>query len=163
MKVLIPVDGSELSLDAVRYALGLRRQGLNAEFVLANVQEPASLYELLRAHDAEVLERVSAGAGATALEVARALLDQAEVAYESEVCSGDPAHTIVDLVDRFGCDAVIMGARGTGTRRSAAMGSVAHEVLHAAQVPVTIVKDEPAEAASESAGSAEAAAEPLPE
>lgn len=140
MKILLPVDGSAQSLAAVRLVVRLIDEGLRASVVLANVQEPASLYELLRLHDAEVIERVSAGAAASALEVAQALLDRAEVEYETEVSSGDPAHTIVDLVERFGCDAVFMGARGLGTGRSAPLGSVANEVLHAAQVPVTIVK-----------------------
>lgn len=140
MKILLPVDGSVQSLAAVRLVVRLIDEGLRASVVLANVQEPASLYELLRLHDAEVIERVSAGAAASALEVAQALLDRAEVEYETEVSSGDPAHTIVDLVERFGCDAVFMGARGLGTGRSAPLGSVANEVLHAAQVPVTIVK-----------------------
>jgi Universal stress protein family len=33
-----------------------------------------------------------------------------------------------------------MGARGMGQLRRAMLGSVSHEVLHAAAVPVTIVK-----------------------
>ncbi len=33
-----------------------------------------------------------------------------------------------------------MGARGMGRLRRAMLGSVSHEVLHAAAVPVTIVK-----------------------
>ena len=46
MKILLPVDGSEPALDAVRHALHLRREGLKASFVLATVQEPAYLYEM---------------------------------------------------------------------------------------------------------------------
>ena len=59
MKILVPVDGSSASLDAVQHALELLRQGLNASLVLANVQEPASLWELLRVHDAEAIEAIS--------------------------------------------------------------------------------------------------------
>ena len=39
MKILLPVDGSDASLDAVRHALQLIREGLRASLVLANVQE----------------------------------------------------------------------------------------------------------------------------
>jgi hypothetical protein len=38
MKVLLPVDGSELSMEAVRFALRMRQDGLNLSAVLANVQ-----------------------------------------------------------------------------------------------------------------------------
>jgi nucleotide-binding universal stress UspA family protein len=140
MKILLPVDGSEMSMEAVRFAVGLVRKGLKADVVLANVQEPASLYEMVMAHDADMIERICAEAGAHALAPAQALLDQAGIAYESEVAKGDPAHTLIDILERYGCDLVVMGARGQGMLRSALLGSVAHEVLHAAGVPVMIVK-----------------------
>ena len=147
MKILLPVDGSALSLEAARLVVRLAREGLQMSVVLANVQEPASLYEMVVAHDAEVIERVSAEAGAHALQAAEALLGPAGIPYECEVAKGDPAHTLIDIVERFGCDLVVMGARGQGTLRSALLGSVSHEVLHAAGVPVMIVK--PAEAPDE--------------
>lgn len=140
MKILLPVDGSDVSLEAVRFAVRLVRDGLKASVVLANVQEPASLYEMLVAHNVDVIERVSAEAGIHALAPAEALLKHAGIDYEREVAKGDPAHTLVDIVERFGCDLVIMGARGQGNLRSALLGSVSHEVLHAAGVPVMIVK-----------------------
>lgn len=149
MKILLPLDGSDISLGAVRFAIRLIREGLQASLVLANVQEPASLYEMVVAHDADVLERVSAGAGAHALEGGEALLKLAGMAYEREVASGDPAHTIADIVERLGCDLVIMGAHGMGSLRSALLGSVSHEVLHAAGVPVMIVKSEETSAVAE--------------
>lgn len=140
MKILLPVDGSELSLEAVRFAIRMVLAGLRAEAVLANVQEPASLYELLVAHDPEVIDRVSGEAGLHALQGARELLDAAGVTYECEVAKGDPAHTIIDISERFGCDLIVMGARGQSALRSAMLGSVSNEVLHASTVPVMIAK-----------------------
>ena len=140
MKILLPVDGSALSLDAVRFAIRMVRGGLRADAVLANVQEPANLYELLVAHDPEVINKVSDEAGRHTLQSAMALLDAAGVQYECEVAKGDPAHTIIDIAERFACDMVVMGARGNSALRSAMMGSVSNEVLHASPVPVVIVK-----------------------
>jgi nucleotide-binding universal stress UspA family protein len=140
MKILLPFDGSALALEAVRFAIRLGADGLQTSVVLANVQEPASLYELMVAHDPRVIEQVSAAAGANTLLPAQALLEDAGVAYESEVAMGDPAHTLVDILENYGCDLVVMGASGTSTLRSALLGSVSNEVLHAASVPVMIVK-----------------------
>ncbi len=140
MRVLLPVDGSELSMEAVHLALRMYQDGMRIELVLANVQEPATLYELLVMHDPEAVDQISAQAGLDALAPARVLLDSAGLPYECEVAKGDPAHTLVDICERFGCEMVIMGARGTSDLRSAMLGSVSNEVLHACTVPVVIVK-----------------------
>ena len=146
MKILLPVDGSSVSLEAVRFAIRMAQAGLDTSVVLANVQEPATLYELVVAHDPQVIEEVSAAAGAHTLLAAEALLKDANVAYETEVASGDPAHTLVDILERFECDLVVMGASGMSSLRSALLGSVSNEVLHAVGVPVMIVKEnEPSE------------------
>lgn len=63
MKMLVAVDGSEQALDAVRYALRLRQAGLVASFVLATVQEPTYVYEVVLTPDADVLERLSGAVG----------------------------------------------------------------------------------------------------
>ena len=51
MKILLPVDGSAVSLEAVRFAIRMAVAGLETSVVLANVQESATLYELVVAHD----------------------------------------------------------------------------------------------------------------
>lgn len=63
MKMLVAVDGSEQALEAVRYASGLRQAGLVASFVLATVQEPTYVYEVVLTPDADVLERLSGAVG----------------------------------------------------------------------------------------------------
>lgn len=145
MKMLVPVDGSELALDAVRYALRLRREGLQASFVLATVQEPTFLYEMILSPNADVLERVAGAVGARALEGAQALFRAAGVPFESEIGGGDPASILIEIAERKGCEAIILGARGMGALRSALLGSVSQAVLHASKVPVTIVKHAEAE------------------
>jgi nucleotide-binding universal stress UspA family protein len=140
MKILLPVDGSEHSLDAVRHTIRLVRDGLACEVVLVNVQEPTFLYEMVLAPDADVLERVSGAAGHHSLSDAQDLLRQADVPFEAELLTGEPAHTVLEAGERHDCDAVVMGARGRGLARSALLGSVSQAVLHGSPVPVTIVK-----------------------
>ena len=143
MKILLPVDGSEAALDAVRHALHLQRQGLRASFVLATVQEPTYAFEMMLAPDADVLERVTGAVGARALKSAEALFEAAGWAFEREIGSGDPAPTLLEIAQRCGCEAIIMGARGRGALRSALLGSVSQAVLQASPLPVTIVKHKP--------------------
>ncbi len=142
MKIMLPVDGSAASLAAVRHALQLVRGGLQADFVLANVQEPPTLYEVVVAHDPAVLDSVRAAAGADLLATAEAVLRGAGLEFESEVAGGDPGHVLVDLVENYGCDAVVMGAQGSGAG-SAALGTVALALMHHSPVPVTVVRAPP--------------------
>ena len=142
MKTLIPVDGSEPALDAVRHALNLLQSGLKTSFVLATVQEPVYLYEMILAPDSKALDRVTGADGGRALAGAEALFRAAGVTVEREIASGEPASTLIDIARRHGCDAIIMGARGLGVFRSALLGSVSQRVVQEAPVPVTIVKHE---------------------
>ena len=153
LKILLAVDGSQGALAAVRHALRLTRNGLHASFVLLNVQEPASLYEVVVAHDAQVLDEISAGAAADALAPAQALLDDAGASVEVEIAHGDPAQMIVDVCERYDCELIVVGAHGVAGPRSARhVGSVANAVLHAAGVPVTVAREAEAESEGESAG-----------
>ena len=142
MKILIAIDGSPAALDAARHGLQLVRDGLRTGFVLATVQDPTYLYEMMLAPDAEVLERVTGAVGARALADAEELFKAAGVAYEREIGSGDPAATLVEIAQRYGCTAILMGARGMGALRGALLGSVSQGVLQRAAVPVTVVRHE---------------------
>lgn len=140
MKILLPVDGSDGALEAVRHALRLAHDGLRASFVLANVQEPASLYEVVVAHDAQVIEQVSEAAAAHALAPAQALLRAAGVEFECEIGHGDPGHVLVEIAERCGCDLLILGARGRDQADGDAIGPVAAAALEHAKAPVMVVK-----------------------
>lgn len=140
MKFLLPVDGSPAALAAVQHLLRLVGDGLSAEAVLVNVQEPATLYEVVVAHDAEVVEHVRSGAGADLLAPAEAMLDAAGIAWQSEVAGGHPATLLLELLENYGCDAVVMGARGIGDLGDTGLGSVAQAVLDHSAVPVTVVR-----------------------
>lgn len=156
MKILLPVDGSADALAAVRHALALRAEGLNASFVLANVQEPPSLYEVIVAHDADVIDQVRRDAGADLLQPAEALLAAAAAECESVIAGGSPAAMLVDLAEEHGCDAVVMGWRGVGDPEGADAGSVAEAVLRHSPVPVTLVRSAAAPEAAADADEADA-------
>lgn len=139
IKILIPVDGSEQALLAVQHALRLAEAGLKARFLVANVQESATLYEMVVAHDPVVLQEVSTGAGQDLMRSAVQRLRAAGAAVEQEVGSGDPAQVLVEIIERHGCEAVIMCTHGGGLR-AAVMGSVSQAMVQHSPVPVTLVR-----------------------
>jgi nucleotide-binding universal stress UspA family protein len=148
MKILIAVDGSADALQAVRYTVALVQRGLAASLVLANVQEPASLYEMVVVHDTDNIEDLRRQAGADLLAPAEAMLQAAGLSFESEVAGGDPQHLLVELAENYGCQAIVLGARGemgsdfatTGFGVATSLGSVAQAVLSHSPVPVTVVR-----------------------
>ncbi|MDZ4100245.1 MAG: universal stress protein [Hydrogenophaga sp.] len=139
IKYLIPVDGSAQSMHAAYHAMRLVSSGLKARFVVANVQEAPNLYELVVAHDPDVLHEVSDAAGHDLIRAAVALLASANQLVEEVVVSGDPAHALLELVESHACDAVIMSAHGGGESERG-LGSVAQHVVQHCAVPVTIVR-----------------------
>jgi len=139
LKILIAIDGSECSLDAVFHALKLVQKGLQAQFVLANVQEPASLYELVTSRDPDLIAAACVEAAQDLMAPALALLQQAGQECVTEVGMGDPANTLIDIVEDTGCDLVLIAARGQGAIASALLGSVSQQLAHSCPVPVTIV------------------------
>ena len=139
MKILIPLDGSDLALCAVRHAVQLVQNGLRASFVLANVEEPAGVVDMLLMPDPRAREEVNQHVGAEALKSGAALLTAVEIDFEQEVRTGYAKPALIDIAEDYGCNAIIMSARGAGAARSALMGSVSQAMLHATRLPVTIV------------------------
>lgn len=141
MIILLPVDGSELSLYETRFALRLVREGLAASFVLANVQEPASFYEIVTArNDPALLAGVARGAGEDMIAPAARLLEDAGVAFATAVVTGEPVQAMLELIEVHRCDLVVIGSRAPGPLRAALEGSTAARLVHVAPVPVLLVK-----------------------
>lgn len=147
MKILVAVDGSTGSLQAVRHCVFLARGGLRVQAVLAHVQERPGPLELLAARDPALIGRAGMAAGEHLLDPARALLDEAGIPHEDEVrmAEGDPAHALLEIAQEHHCVALVIGAQRTGLLRHVLLGSTARTLVAESPVPVTVVREHPVE------------------
>jgi nucleotide-binding universal stress UspA family protein len=136
MKILLAVDGSKHSLDAVKCVIDHAdwyREKPRVELVTVHRPVP-KLRGMGAAVGKSQLERYYQEEGAQALAEAKKLLNRAGVPYESRILIGDPAEMIARHAKSWGCDIVCIGSP------AAFVGSTATKVLNISQVPVLVVK-----------------------
>ena len=138
MKILLAVDGSKPSLDAVDFLIqqaGLYRAKPEVELITVHLPVP-------RMHGVgkEQLGKYYEEEGQANLAPAKKKLDAAGIAYKASVLVGPIAETIVKQADASRCDMICVGSRGMGELGKALLGSTATKVLHLASQPLLIVK-----------------------
>jgi len=137
-KLLVPVDGSEHSLNAVHYAIGRAREA-PAEVLVLHVEPPVSYEEMRIYVMREEAEKLRRKACERVLESATRLLEQAKVPWSQHLREGEVAPGIARFAESEKVDEIVMGTRGMGAVGDLLLGSVAHRVVHMARVPVTLV------------------------
>ena len=142
MKILIAVDGSKHSLDAVQclidHADWYRRR---PEVFLVTVHLPVpKLPRMGLAVGKAQLAKYYEEEGEANLATAKKRLDAAGIAYRSRVLVGPIAETIVKHAEAARCDLICMGSRGMTELGKALLGSTATKVLHLSSLPVLMVK-----------------------
>lgn len=141
MQVLLPVDGSENSLRAVRHLIAMKELYRDPiEVHLLNVQLPVASGAVKMFISRQQLNDFYRDEGAAALKDARALLEQAGVSYQHHIGVGDLADTIVSYAKEKQCRQIVMGTRGRGSFAGALLGSVTTKVIHLADMPVLLIK-----------------------
>lgn len=135
---LVPCDGSENSVRAVRYLAAhlAHRQG-RWRVHLLNVQESTHPSAGGAAND-ESPGRYRQQA-ARICDEALGVLKAAELACLFHVRIGDPATQILRSAGELGCGHIVMGSRGLGLFGKLVLGSVSNGVAHGADVPVTLI------------------------
>ena len=141
MKILLPVDGSENSLRATRFAITLAQLCTEpAEVHLLTVQPPVLSGEVKTFVSQSQINNYYHHEGSKTLASARELLDQAGVHYVVHIGVGQVAETIAAYVRDQACDQVVMGTRGLGRVSSVLLGSVTTSLIPLIDVPLTLVK-----------------------
>lgn len=136
MKIVVPLDGSELAERAIPEAVEMARER-RAQIVLVTVGELAETSD----HASEERRELEAS-----LERVKARITDVPVSTHVDMC-GDPARGIELAVEDEHADHIVMSTHGRSGLTYLAHGSVADEVLRRAKVPVTLVRPGPRRAA----------------
>ncbi|MFS0863745.1 universal stress protein [Fredinandcohnia sp. 179-A 10B2 NHS] len=137
-RLLVPVDGSEHSIKALRYALSLATDR-ETEIVLLNVQPSYKTPNVKRFVAQEQIKEYQRELSEAALEKALLVTDTFDIPVKTTLRIGDPGTEICSEAINIQATNIIMGYRGLGAIKRTVLGSVSYRVLHDAPCPVTIV------------------------
>jgi len=138
-KILVPVDGSESSKKAFKYAAEIASKynaKLTALYVVAK-RVYAHIHELgvlamlsneLKKEGEKVLEEIQEFAKNLGLKI------------ETKLVHGFPAEEILHIAEEENYDLIVIGGKGLSGVRAFFLGSVADKVTHHAKCSVLIVK-----------------------
>ncbi|MBQ2646943.1 MAG: universal stress protein [Achromobacter sp.] len=139
-RILIPVDGSQHAVHAVRAMLKARGYDPVERVELLTVQIPLHAGKIGRGLSQADIDAYHQEEAQAALREASALLTEAGVPFGQRVETGAAAETIARVAAESDADEIFMGTRGLGSASALFMGSVATKVLHLTDLPVTLVK-----------------------
>lgn len=142
MKILIAVDGSSYSRDAVSHLIehaDWYRGPLAVDLVYVNPPLPYS-GRVSSVIGKSQIERYHREEGEVALAAAKKMLDSAGIQYSAHVLTGPVAETIVQHAKARKCDLIFIGTHGRTAAANLLLGSVANKVLHIATMPVLLVR-----------------------
>lgn len=143
--VLVPVDGSNRSIDALEYAI---QEHPDATITVFHVVNPSEFYKppnyeggslVDYEHPDQVFEHYEDTAEDILTNTLEAVdADDMDIQTDFEV--GDTAREIVKYIDNNGFDSVVIGSHGRTGLSRILLGSVAEAVTRRSAVPVTVVR-----------------------
>jgi len=131
-KILVPLDGSELSEVTFKYARELAGRFKGLEVVLLHVCHVKHTVAAHRAYIESLTEKI--------LHDAKNLMHNESVSVKGELIIGDPADEILRYVERSNIDLVLMATHGRSGISRWAMGSVAYKMIRSVGIPVLLVR-----------------------
>lgn len=140
--ILVPIDGSEPSLQAVQMALRIVELCPACTITVLYVVDKLVLNELVRfsKRNEKEVEAELEEQGRRYLELARNSAERQGMAVQSETCRGDPFEEVIAAANDLGADLIVMGHTGRRGTRRVLIGSVTQRVLDYARCPVLVMK-----------------------
>lgn len=146
MRLLVPVDGSAHSLEAVKAASRYAASGAPAIFFILTVVPYVEGIDLaLSVSQREAILGSFTKRGEDVLERAKEILSSLGAQYIRTVLSvaSSAAEEIVSFSERERIDLIVMGSRGVGEDVRFPMGSVASKVVRHSPSSVFVVREAP--------------------
>lgn len=136
--ILVPVDGSEMSLKGVQEAADMAAK-MDAKVTLFHVVAPLPASVRSMINERELLSELMKE-GQKILEEAKNIFSAQNQEVEMEMVLGDYAQEILEKAKRNKHDLIIMGSKGKGAIEGFIMGSVTKRVTRYAPCSVLIVR-----------------------
>ncbi len=141
-KILVPVDGSDGSLHATRFA-GELAASTGGHLLLLHVHDAPTpeLMGMVSLDSDDIrarLMKLAAPKFAAAHKALGGLDGQLDVVELARL--GSASDEIIDIAERYEVDQVVMGSRGLGPIDTLLLGSVSEKVVRRAHCPVTVVR-----------------------
>jgi nucleotide-binding universal stress UspA family protein len=142
-RIIVPLDGSRLSAEAIPYAIEVGKR-FDSEIIVVRVILPDESSIVSQAKNME--DNAGMKDVDNVFNVKRYLMNWAQslktqgVKVSYEVTIGTPAKAIVELAQAQQASLIVMMSHGRGWFKRAIMGSVADEILRGSTVPVLIIR-----------------------
>jgi len=141
-KILVPTDGSELSVKAIRGAVELAKR-LGAKVVGMTAIEPYSYSSIseYRPESFEAFETRTEAIAKERLSQVESIAKAANVEVETSVSkSYSPYQAIIEAAAEAGCDAIFMASHGRRGLNAVLLGSETQKVLTHSKIPVMVYR-----------------------
>lgn len=139
-KLLVAFDGSESAIRALHHAIEQVKGTDRPVHLLITHTGPMYYPEIGVTIPYEELSAAANREAAKLLVPAQKELQKAGVTYTHEVLTGSAGSLIAERANAKEFAGIVMGTRGMGALKGLLLGSVANQVVHLAEVPVTLVK-----------------------
>ena len=141
--ILVPIDGSEISLSAAKRAAEIAK-ALGSQLTAISIvsEDPFSAADFYYTPDMLKGYIIEAHKSAEeALEKVKNIAAEVGVAINTEVINGPVfAETITETATKLGTDLIVIGSHGRKGFKKFLLGSFAQDVLSNTHLPVLVIK-----------------------
>lgn len=140
-KILVAYDGSKASRQALDKAIALAEAAPNAELEVVHVlQFPNFIIGEAMINTPVYIRDDYYQTAEKIMNEAKERVAQLSTSVNVTMLEGGPAQAILEFAEEKKCDIIVIGSRGLGGIREFFLGSVSHNVVQHAKIPVLIAK-----------------------